>query len=327
MNHPVLSLALLGALGAASAQGVPGALDHTSISGKDYASLTDWARDNRYQFNRNPGSEIVQLTTPSSRLTFAVDSQRADLNGVAVYLSLPIASRGGDIWISSLDLQSTIRPILFPIRSPRAIPVVNICLDPGHGGKDPGNEEGRHKEKEYTLLLALEVRKLLTAEGVKVTLTRQTDSFVPLPDRPEIAGRRLADLFVSLHFNAAIANKDEVKGVEVYCLTPAGARSTHAHGDSGDTSVWAGNAFDAKNVLLAYQIQKSLIRELPVLNRGVKRARFAVLRTARMPAVLIEAGFMSHSTESKKVFDSAYRRQLARAIVDGILAYKKATEP
>lgn len=327
MNRPVLSLALSAALCAVSAFGVPGAPDHTSISGKDYVSLSEWARDNRYQFNRNPGSEMVQLTTPSSRLTFAVDSQRAELNGVAVYLSLPIASRGGDVWISSLDLQSTIRPILFPVKNPRAIPVVNICLDPGHGGKDPGNEEGRHKEKEYTLLLALEVRKLLTAEGIKVTLTRQTDSFVPLPDRPEIAGRRFADLFVSLHFNSAIANKDEVKGVEVYCLTPAGARSTHSHGDNGDTSAWAGNAFDTKNVFLAYQIQKALVRELPVLDRGVKRARFAVLRTAHMPAVLIEGGFMSHQSESKKVFDAEYRHQLARAIVDGISAYKKATEP
>jgi len=327
MNRPPLWFGLFAALYAASAYGVPGALDHTSVSGKDYVSLSDWARDNRYQFSRSPGSEIVQLTTQSSRLTFAVDSQRADLNGVGVYLSLPIASRGGDVWISSLDLQSTIRPILFPVRSPRAIPVMSICLDPGHGGKDPGNEEGRHKEKEYTLALALEVRKLLMAEGIKVTLTRQTDSFVPLPDRPETAERRYADLFVSLHFNSAIANKDEVKGVEVYCLTPAGARSTHSHGDSGDTSAWAGNAFDAKNILLAYEIQKKLVRQLPVLDRGVKRARFAVLRTAHMPAVLIEGGFMSHQTESKKVFDPEYRHQLARGIVDGILAYKKVTEP
>jgi N-acetylmuramoyl-L-alanine amidase len=202
----------------------------------------------------------------------------------------------------------------------------SVCLDPGHGGKDPGNEEGRRQEKEYALLLAREVRERLTAAGLKTTLTRNGDSFVPLSDRPEIARQRDADLFVSLHFNAAIAEKDVVQGVEVYCLTPAGASSTNARGDPADTGVFTGNRCDAKNMLLAYQIQKAMVIKLPAEDRGVKRARFAVLRTARVPAVLIEAGFMSHPAESKNIFNAEYRRQLARAIADGILAYKRLVE-
>jgi N-acetylmuramoyl-L-alanine amidase len=115
---------------------------------------------------------------------------------------------------------------------------------------------------------------------------------------------------------------NEVKGIETYCLTPAGATSSNAQGE-GDTRWFKANGNDEKNMLLAYQLQKSMVRELPVEDRGVKRARFQVLREATMPAVLIEGGFLSHPIEQKKILDAAYRRQLARAIVDGILAYKK----
>jgi N-acetylmuramoyl-L-alanine amidase len=81
-----------------------------------------------------------------------------------------------------------------------------------------------------------------------------------------------------------------------------------------------------QNTFLAYQVQKSLTRTLDVEDRGVHRARFAVLRDAVMPAILIEGGFMSHPVEGRKIFDPAYRRQMARAIVDGVGAYKRAVE-
>jgi N-acetylmuramoyl-L-alanine amidase len=79
-------------------------------------------------------------------------------------------------------------------------------------------------------------------------------------------------------------------------------------------------------MLLAYEMQKSYTKNLTVEDRGVKRARFQVLREATMPAILIEGGFMSHPAEGKKIYDPAYRKQMARAIVEGILAYKKAVK-
>jgi N-acetylmuramoyl-L-alanine amidase len=75
-------------------------------------------------------------------------------------------------------------------------------------------------------------------------------------------------------------------------------------------------------MLLAYQIQKSLVRNLQIEDRGIKRARFEVLHLAAMPAILIEGGFMSNPAEGRKIYDPSYRRQMARAIVDGIVAYK-----
>jgi N-acetylmuramoyl-L-alanine amidase len=79
-------------------------------------------------------------------------------------------------------------------------------------------------------------------------------------------------------------------------------------------------------MLLAFQMQKALVRGLGVEDRGVRRARFWVLRDAIMPAALVEAGFMSHPTEGKKILDPQYRRQIARCIVQGLLAYKKTVE-
>jgi N-acetylmuramoyl-L-alanine amidase len=165
----------------------------------------------------------------------------------------------------------------------------------------------------------------LTRAGFKVSLTRNTDTYIELPQRPELAKRRNADLFLSLHFNAFPQNT--VRGTEVYCLTPSGAPSSNAQGETAGSGWSIGNRNNPKNISLAYQVQKSLTRNLSVEDRGLRRARFWVLRDAAMPAILIEAGFMTHPSEGRKIFDPAYRRQIARAIVEGVLAYKKISEP
>ncbi len=170
------------------------------------------------------------------------------------------------------------------------------------------------------------MRSELARAGIKATLTRTTDTFVDLPTRPELAKRRGTDLFVSLHFNAADAGRSTVQGAEVYCLTPVGASSTNARGEGAGAGWFTGNQYNDQNLFLAYQVQKSLTRNLAVADRGVRRARFAVLRDAVMPAVLIEAGFMSNPAEGRKIFTSEYRQKMARAIVDGLLAYKRAVE-
>jgi N-acetylmuramoyl-L-alanine amidase len=220
----------------------------------------------------------------------------------------------------------TLRPLLSAPRAQSGTKIRTICLDPGHGGKDPGNQVGSNQEKHFTLLLAQEVRSELARAGIKATLTRTTDTFVDLPTRPELAKRRGTDLFVSLHFNAADAGRSTVQGAEVYCLTPVGASSTNARGEGAGAGWFTGNQHDDQNLCLAYQVQKSLTRNLAVADRGVRRARFAVLRDAVMPAVLIEAGFMSNPAEGRKIFTSEYRQKMARAIVDGLLAYKRAVE-
>jgi len=288
--------------------------------------LTDWARTRGFELRWLKKDETIQLSGQSARLLFTVDSNDADMNGVGVRLLFPVAIRDGMPCLSQLDAQMTLDPILSPPRSRRGASITRICLDPGHGGIDSGNRVGSHQEKAYTLLLAQELAAQLTRAGYKVTLTRDTDRFIELSERPAIAKRRSADLFISLHFNSAPNSANTVRGAEVYCMTPVGAPSTNARGEGSGAGWYPGNRLNDKNVYLAYQLQKSVTKTLGAEDRGLHRARFAVLRDATMPAVLIEAGFMSNPAEGRKIFDAGYRKQIAKAIVDGITAYRKGTE-
>jgi N-acetylmuramoyl-L-alanine amidase len=310
-------LVLPGARRAAGAAQVPG---------PSYVRLSDWAKVNAFEARWLKPDEILQLSRNGAKLVLTVDSREAHINGIQVWLLFPLAMRNGTFCLAQLDVDRTLRPLLSPPRAQRGAKIRTICLDPGHGGKDPGNQVGSNREKHYTLLLAQEVRAQLAQSGLKATLTRTSDTFVDLPTRPELARRRGADLFVSLHFNAADSGRNTVEGAEVYCLTPVGASSTNARGEGVGAASCAGNRHNDQNLFLAYEVQKSLLRNLAVADRGVRRARFAVLRDAVMPALLIEAGFMSHPTEGRKIFTSAYRQKMARAIVDGLLAYKRAVE-
>ena len=134
-------------------------------------------------------------------------------------------------------------------------------------------------------------------------------------------------MFVSLHFNAAQAGKNEVEGPETYCITPVGAASSNAQGEGGGVGATTANRYENQSLLLAYRMEKALVQNLGVVDRGVRRARFAVLRDAAMPAILIEGGYMTHPGEGKRIFDAAYRKQMAAAMVKGILAYQKLTAP
>jgi N-acetylmuramoyl-L-alanine amidase len=305
------------------------------INGQNYVPLADWARANDFHIallNR----EII-LTDKNSRLVFDVDSAQAEINGVNVRLSFPVANAKGLPLIAQFDLDKTVRPLLFPSRYAEPRKIATICLDPGHGGKDSGNRVGGgffgHNEKTYTLELALELRDQLRKLGFNVILTRNKDTYVELPARPAMANKAGADLFVSLHFNATATGRDEAEGPETYCITPVGATSSNARGDGGEfgSAIGAGpttaNRCENKSLLLAYQMEKSLVQNLNANDRGVRRARFAVLRDAAMPAILIEGGFMTHPPEAKKIYDASYRRQMATAIVKGILNYQKITTP
>jgi N-acetylmuramoyl-L-alanine amidase len=311
------------------------------INGQTYIPLAAWARANGFEGSASDHGREIVLTgedarLENSRLVFHVDSAEAEINGVNVRLSFPVASQKDLPFISELDVRTALRPLIYP-QKPSFKKIMTICLDPGHGGKDSGNRVGfgylAHSEKTYTLDLAQELRRQLERLGFNVILTRNRDVFVPLPARPALANARSADLFVSLHFNASQVDKADVAGPETYCITPAGAKSSNDHGESSefggiaDTGSTLANRNEQKSLLLAYEMEKSLVQKLHAEDRSVRRARFAVLRDATMPAILIEGGYMTNPAEGRKIFDSSYRQEMAAAIVKGILNYSKLTEP
>lgn len=216
-----------------------------------------------------------------------------------------------------------------------------MVLDPGHGGEDSGalGASGL-KEKEAALDLALALRPLLEKAGFEVLMTREDDTFVPLWDRARWANAHGADLFVSLHLNAARARA--AKGSEVYFLSldqgDADAAEVAALENAG-----AGEAPGEEGVLAdilqdlaqkAYlraseQLAESILGQLNRLGgikeRGVKQAPFVVLRGAAMPAVLVEVAFISNPREERRLRDEAFRRRAAEAIALGVRRFVAAS--
>jgi N-acetylmuramoyl-L-alanine amidase len=288
-----------------------------------WVPLSVWARENGFRLSAL-GNQSTTLTRSEETLRFQNDSQVAVINGVNLWLCDPIMVRDRQACVSALDLKKSIEPILSPRQYGDDKLFQRICLDPGRGGKDTGGKVGPFMEKNFTLPLALELQTQLRAAGFKVWLTRTNDQFVDLDDRIALANHLRADLFISLHFNMAPAG--EGKGVEVYCLTPAKASSTNIQKEKGSEAHLAGNELDEQNVLFGYQLQVALVKNLCAEDRGLRRARFAVLRPASMPAVLIEGGFLSDPRERQRISDPDYRSQMARAILQGILGYKKAMD-
>ena len=299
------------------------------INGRNYVSLGIWARANGFSgYALSQGTQWV-LTNRTSRVVLSLDSADASINSIGVRLSHPVAKGG---FISQLDADKTLRPLLFP-QKVGARKITTICLDPGHGGNDTGNQIGRFfkkNEKTYTLALALELRRQLQQAGFNVILTRDKDIYpkLPLPNRPEIANHRGADLFVSLHFNSSPTDAENVQGPETYCITPVGAASSNdAQGVGAGYGPCPANRCEDRSLLLAYEVQRALVRGLGTVDRSVRRARWEVLRSAAMPAILIEGGYMSHPVEGRRIFDEGWRKQMAAAVVRGILTYQKLTAP
>jgi N-acetylmuramoyl-L-alanine amidase len=206
------------------------------FNGQYYVPLADFARANGFScYQQKHGGELA-LQNKSTRMVFDVNSAQAQIAGVNVRLSFPVASQSGQFLVSQLDIDTAIRPLLYPQKS-YGKRITTICLDPGHGGKDSGNHVGGifgHSEKTYTLALALELRQQLERAGYRVILTRSRDVYVDLPTRPAIGNRNGADLFISLHFNATPADKADISGPETYCITPTGAPSSNSHGEGGE---------------------------------------------------------------------------------------------
>ena len=227
-------------------------------------------------------------------------------------------------------------------------PLRTIVLDAGHGGHDSGAVgTGGLMEKDVVMDITRRVASLLEARApeIKVLLSRSGDYFVNLRDRTSFANRERADLFVSIHANAHREIASE--GVEVYFLsseaTDSGARQVaalengvaqlerangRANGSRTDivkTILWdlAQSEFQQESSRLAEVVLDSMTRSLRIPNRGVKQAGFYVLGGAAMPAVLVEIGFVSNPREERKLKDGKYRDEVARAIVAGLVEYKR----
>jgi N-acetylmuramoyl-L-alanine amidase len=234
-----------------------------------------------------------------------------------------------------------------PVRTPQQMmrhggmrPLV-VAIDPGHGGQDPGaiGRNGK-REKDVTLAIGRELARQINATpGLKAYLTRDRDVFIPLNRRAQLARANKADIFVSIHADAA-ENRD-ASGASVYVLSLKGASSQRARwlADKENASdLIGGVSLSSNNNMLATVLldltqsghmkasEDAAGHVLDSLGRvgnarRVERANFAVLRTSDMPAMLVETAFISNPEEERRLTDPSYQRKLAAAVLDGVNLY------
>ncbi len=181
-----------------------------------------------------------------------------------------------------------------------------VVIDAGHGGQNLGARANKPycEEKRVALQTARLAKKYLSQLGYHVIMTRNTDEFLPLERRVEIANKAGAEIFVSLHFNSS--RNPIAKGIEVYFYD---GKSSHTR--------------TAASRRMASFVLTQLIRRTHAVSRGVKSANFHVIRETKMPAILVEGGFISNPQERAKLKDPDYIDQLARAVADGVDQYFK----
>lgn len=210
-----------------------------------------------------------------------------------------IAREDGAIRINVLDPVSTGTPT---VPTTPTTPdttddgIYTVVIDAGHGNHDPGAVANNRKEKDFNLALSLKVKALLDKETkVKGILTRSTDIFLELDERAQFANKAKADLFISIHANKATAS---ASGTETYYY--------HSYSKS-----------------FADIVHKHLLKATGLKDRKVKQSGFAVIKKTTMPAILLESGFISNTTDVSVLFSEAKQNQMAQAIVTGIKEYLK----
>lgn len=287
--------------------------------GVRYLYLADVA--SFYGMRYETGSKRFALRSRYSSVAFVEDETEAIINGVRVHLSdAPWVAKGYAV-LADVDFRLLLTPILVPATLTRG-DVRRVLIDPGHGGRDPGTLGKRAKEKDIALQVARRLEKELTARGYAVALTRSRDAELSLGARAQKASTWRADIMVSLHCNAASPG---VKGIEVFRMSPPGARSTY--GMQRTASASTNNRWDRDNARLAYEIQRATVGATGAVDRGTKNARFVVLRQCACPAVLVEMGFMSSPTEEANLSSAAYQTRLAKGMATGISRYDACLPP
>ena len=307
------------------------AADWTLIKhdGRDYVSF-----DNVSQFYglgavQRASNTVFSIAIGSRSLRGQSGSVEFYINNLKFNLSYPIVDHDGHLCVSRMDLVKVIEPVLRPGKIKEADSIDTIVLDPGHGGHDNGAMSPFGNEKTFTLDVANRARMLFLQMGYKVYMTRNSDEFIPLEDRVRFANRFPNALFISIHFNSGGAGT----GLETYTLAPRGVPSMMADGPRvSDLQECPGNSRDAENMALATAAHASLMVHLRsfdhgMYDRGIKRARFVVIRDITIPGVLVEGGFLSNLYDAKLIANPEYRQGMATSIFQAVQTYRRAVGP
>ena len=299
---------------------ISGDWDVHKVDGRDYLSMNNIAEFYNLGPTRRKEKEVSASSGVRS-IRASVGSPDFFINNLKFILSYPAIEHEGKVCISRMDLVKLIEPVMRPSRIKNAVPIDTVVLDAGHGGHDNGAMSLYGAEKTFALDVVLRAKALLQAAGLKVVLTRGDDTFISLDERARIASRQKNAIFIAMHFNAGGWGT----GVEAFTLAPRGVPSMMSDGPSvSDLVECKGNARDAENIALATATHAALVVKTRMFDRGLKRARFVVIRDVTIPGVLIEGGFQSNSYDAKMIATAGYRQLLAQAVLQAVQNYRRA---
>ncbi|MBE6403226.1 MAG: N-acetylmuramoyl-L-alanine amidase [Lentisphaerae bacterium] len=291
--------------------------DYRIVSGRKYYRAFDIARYYRMRL-RKVGS-YYEMYGANTRMVFTPDKRYGSFNYISLNYDFVPVEQNGELYISSADFFNHVQ-VLLNVRSLNPVGVKTILIDPGHGGNDRGAAGMSYTEKALTLQVAKRLHRILSKMGYRVLMTRVNDRKIELSDRARASNSIKADLFISIHMNAA--TNRAVHGIETFSLTAPGSPS------SGSKAVqynkYPGNNAVNNSMFLAWNVQNILVRSTRAVDRGVKHARFVVLRETRCPSILVECGFISNRNEERNLGLAMYQEKLAQSIALGIYQYHRS---
>jgi len=299
--------------------------EEVKIGRQPYVTFESFCAFYQFESVAVPEKDPFEISSPYGKLQLTPNSRDMYWNGRRVWLSFAfVRDEAGNAFVSKLDVIKLFDPLLRRGEMAPRKKLEGVIIDAGHGGTDKGasNRAGT-LEKNATLDTAKRLKVLLDTAGIPNKMTRSQDEFILLEERASIANKYPGWIFVSLHYNSG---PPHAHGVETYSLTPQYSSST---GDSGRPTVKdrisePGNAQDTLNLVLAdymhQEISKMHTREG---DRGLKRARFVVLRNVTIPGVLVEGGFLSNSLDAKLISTGSYRQKMAQAVANAVQSYAK----
>ncbi|MDZ4787794.1 MAG: N-acetylmuramoyl-L-alanine amidase [Blastochloris sp.] len=298
--------------------------EETKIGSQPYVTFESFCAFYQFTPAAIPEKDPFEMTGAYGKLQLTPGSRDARWNGRRIWLSFPFVvtaeSRG---FISKLDVIKLFDPLIRRKEMAPRRKLEGVIIDAGHGGTDNGaSSRDGFFEKTGTLDTAKRLKALLDVAGIPNKMTRSQDEFILLEERASIANKNSGWIFVSLHYNSGPSH---AHGVETYALTPQFSSST---GDSGrptakDRISENGNANDALNLILADSVHQEITRlHSAEGDRGLKRARFVVLRKVKIPGVLVEGGFLTHKIDARLISSGAYRQKIAQAVANAVQNYR-----
>jgi N-acetylmuramoyl-L-alanine amidase len=336
----LFSVMMVGAV-TAPRPGAP-ALSAVKVHGRSYVSVPVMIRRKGLRMVVNERAGIYTLLDGGHRVVIVPGFSIAEVDGRTVNLRYPAIFHRGELLAPSDLFRYVNRSFSNP--GNKAIPLKKVVIDAGHGGRDSGAVGLRGlREKDVALSVALRLKRLLESRGVSVSMTRSGDRFLSLMERSRVANRSGADLFLSIHCNAA--SNRSAGGVETFALSwgisdsyRAGkAAARHKPSDivpgaadyvssTAEKTVFRAHMSEQRrrSYCLARCVQGEMARLVGGQDRGVKLRNFSVLRETYIPAALAEVGFISRPSTESKMRGSSHRQRIAEALAEGVARYARS---